>query len=301
MNYVAMLSITDALANVIANMTQGITDWIRNILIESIQGWLIVMFADSGSLAGTGLVSNLSVSVDLIKALPESWNTSIFNIIRTMTETAIMPVAALILAYVIAYDLIQMVIDKNSMHDIDTFMFFKWALKTYILILICTNAFTIANAIFEVGADLVNQGAQAISTSVVLSPDLTAGLDNMSIGELLIMFLQTVFAFLLLLLLSLGILIVSYGRLIEIYLYLSVAPIPLATLGNREWGQVGTNYIRALIALALQGFLMIVCYGIYAGLISSLTNIISIIMCTAVLFFTLLKTGSISKSILNAH
>ena len=241
------------------------------------------------------------------------WNSSVFSIIENLSNSVIVPIAGLIITFVLCYELISMIIDKNNMHDVDTFMFFKYFFKACVAVLIVSNTFNLIMAVFDVGQHIVSNSAGVIAgnTNINISSALTnlrPTLEAMGTGELFLLMLETALVSLCMKILSVCITVVIFGRMIEIYLYSSVGAIPFATMANREWGQVGSNYLRGLVALAFQGFFIMVCVGIYAALVNSFTatrdihsTIFSIAAYTVVLCFTLFKTGSISKSIFNAH
>lgn len=244
---------------------------------------------------------------------PQQWNASVFSIIENLSNSVIVPIAGLIITFVLCYELISMIIDKNNMHDVDTFMFFKYFFKACVAVLIVSNTFNLIMAVFDVGQHIVSNSAGVIAgnTNINISSALTnlrPTLEAMGTGELFLLMLETALVSLCMKILSVCITVVIFGRMIEIYLYSSVGAIPFATMANREWGQVGSNYLRGLVALAFQGFFIMVCVGIYAALVNSFTatsdihsTIFSIAAYTVVLCFTLFKTGSISKSIFNAH
>ena len=244
---------------------------------------------------------------------PQQWNSSVFSIIENLSNSVIVPIAGLIITFVLCYELISMIIDKNNMHDVDTFMFFKYFFKACVAVLIVSNTFNLIMAVFDVGQHIVSNSAGVIAgnTNINISSALTSlrpTLEAMGTGELFLLMLETALVSLCMKILSVCITVVIFGRMIEIYLYSSVGAIPFATMANREWGQVGSNYLRGLVALAFQGFFIMVCVGIYAALVNSFTatsdihsTIFSIAAYTVVLCFTLFKTGSISKSIFNAH
>ena len=206
-----------------------------------------------------------------------------------------------------------MVIDKNNMHDFDTFMFFKWFFKAWVAVFLVTHTFDITMVVFDVAQHVVARSAGVIGGSASIDvasalSSLQAGLDSMEIPELLMLTMETALVSFGMKIMSVIITVVIYGRMIQIYLYCSVSPIPFATLTNREWGQIGNNFLRGLIALGFQGFLIMVCVGIYAVLVSSLvvannlsTAIFSIAAYTVLLCFMLLKSDSIAKSLFAAH
>lgn len=282
-----------------------ITQAINDFLISLIEGSLSTMFNDVNQKVGT-------IATEVGKT-PQQWNISVFSIIENLSNSVIVPIAGLIITFVLCYELISMIIDKNNMHDVDTFMFFKYFFKACVAVLIVSNTFNLIMAVFDVGQHIVSNSAGVIAgnTNINISSALTnlrPTLEAMGTGELFLLMLETALVSLCMKILSVCITVVIFGRMIEIYLYSSVGAIPFATMANREWGQVGSNYLRGLVALAFQGFFIMVCVGIYAALVNSFTatsdihsTIFSIAAYTVVLCFTLFKTGSISKSIFNAH
>lgn len=282
-----------------------ITQAINEFLISLIEGSLSTMFNDVNQKVGT-------IATEVGKT-PQQWNSSVFSIIENLSNSVIVPIAGLIITFVLCYELISMIIDKNNMHDVDTFMFFKYFFKACVAVLIVSNTFNLIMAVFDVGQHIVSNSAGVIAgnTNINISSALTnlrPTLEAMGTGELFLLMLETALVSLCMKILSVCITVVIFGRMIEIYLYSSVGAIPFATMANREWGQVGSNYLRGLVALAFQGFFIMVCVGIYAALVNSFTatsdihsTIFSIAAYTVVLCFTLFKTGSISKSIFNAH
>lgn len=282
-----------------------ITQAINDFLISLIEGSLSTMFNDVNQKVGT-------IATEVGKT-PQQWNSSVFSIIENLSNSVIVPIAGLIITFVLCYELISMIIDKNNMHDVDTFMFFKYFFKACVAVLIVSNTFNLIMAVFDVGQHIVSNSAGVIAgnTNINISSALTSlrpTLEAMGTGELFLLMLETALVSLCMKILSVCITVVIFGRMIEIYLYSSVGAIPFATMANREWGQAGSNYLRGLVALAFQGFFIMVCVGIYAALVNSFTatsdihsTIFSIAAYTVVLCFTLFKTGSISKSIFNAH
>ena len=283
----------------------SINEWIKGILIGAINGNLSTMFGDVnekvGSIAGE------------VGQTPQGWNASIFSMIRTLSENIIVPIAGLVITYVLCYELITMITDKNNMHDVDTFMFFKWFFKSWVAVYLVTHTFDITMAVFELAQHVVGGAAGVIgnSTSINVNAALSAmqsQLGSMEIPELLLLVMETSLVSLCMKIMSILITVILYGRMIEIYLYCSVAPIPFATMTNREWGQIGNNYLRSLFALGFQGFLIMICVGIYAVLVNSMiiannlhSAIFSLSSYTVILCFSLFKSGALAKSIFNAH
>jgi hypothetical protein len=287
------------------SILDAINEWIKELLIGAINGNLSTMFGDVNEKVGT-------IAAEVGKT-PQAWNANIFSMIQSLSENVIVPIAGLVITYVLCYELISMVIDKNNMHDFDTFMFFKWFFKAWVAVFLVTHTFDITMAVFDVAQHVVARSAGVIggSTSIDVASALSslqAGLDSLEVPELLLLTMETTLVSFGMKIMSVIITVVIYGRMIEIYLYCSVSPIPFATLTNREWGQIGNNFLRGLIALGFQGFLIMVCVGIYAVLVKSMvvadnlhTAIFSLAAYTVLLCFMLLKSGSIAKSLFAAH
>ena len=284
----------------------SLVEWLKEILVGGIVNNLSGMFDSVNSQVGE--------IAGQVGATPRAWNGAIYNMIRTLSDNIILPIAGVILAFVMTMELIQMISDKNSMHgDVDTWMFFKWIFKTACAVLIVTNTWNIVMGVFDVGQSVVNSAAGVISgdasvdiTTVVV--DLEERLMEMDLGPLFGLWFQSLFVGICTWALTICIFIITFGRMIEIYLVTSVAPIPMATMVSRESGNIGQNYLRSLFALAFQGFLIIVCVAIYAALVQNIavgTDIsYAIWTCmgyTVLLCFTLFKTGSMAKSIFSAH
>lgn len=282
-----------------------INEWLKTLLIDGITGNLSGMFdtvnTKVGEIAGE------------VGMTPSAWNGGVFNLIRNLSETVIIPIAGIILTFVMCYELIQLVVEKNNLHDIDTWMFFKWIFKTFVAVLLVTNTWNIVMAIFDVAQSVVNQSGGIISSTTDIDlataiPDMEAQLEAMDLGPLLGLWFQSMVVGLTMNILSICIFLVVYGRMIEIYLVTSIGPIPFATMSNREWSGVGQNYLKSLIALGFQAFLIMICVGIYAVLIQEIStsdNLSAAIWgCmgyTVLLCFTLFKTGSMAKSLFGTH
>lgn len=284
----------------------SIAEWLKEILVGGIVSNLSGMFDSVNSQVG-----DIAVQVG---ATPQAWNSTIYNMIRSLSDNVVIPIAGVILAFIMTLELIQMVSDKNNMHgDVDTWMFFKWIFKTACAVIIVTNTWNIVMGVFDVGQSVVNSAAGVISndTSIDINSvvtDLEARLMEMDIGPLFGLWFQSLFVGICTWALTICIFIITYGRMIEIYLVTSVAPVPMATMVSKESGNMGQNYLRSLFALAFQAFLIIVCVAIYAALVQNIavdTDISAAIWTcmgyTVLLCFTLFKTGSMAKSIFSAH
>lgn len=242
---------------------------------------------------------------------PMGWNGEVFNFIKTINNNVIIPIAGLIITAVLCIELINLVMQKNNMHDSDTFELFKYIIKMWVAVYLVTHAFDFSMAVFDVAQSLVNQAAGVINTSAVVSVDqvaeMVALLADKGIGELIMILLETSLVKISIQAISLIITVVVYGRMFEIYIYSSVSAIPFATMGNKEWGQIGNNYIKGLFALGLQGLFLIICLGVYAVLVKTIsitdihTSIFMVLAYALLLGLTMLKTGTLAKSILNAH
>jgi hypothetical protein len=281
----------------------AITNWIKDLLIGAITSNLSSMFGDVNDKVGT-------IAAEVGRT-PQAWDASIFSMIRTISETVVLPIAGLIITYVLCAELIGMIIDKNSMHEIDTFMFFKYFFKAWVAVFIVTHTFDITMAVFDVAQHIVSGAAGVIhgSTAIDINAAIAAmNLPAYGIPELLLLMLETFIVSFCLKIIGVVITVILYGRMIEIYCVCSVAPIPFATMTNKEWGQMGQNYLRGLFALGLQGFFLMICVGIYAVLVNNMvvaanvhTAIFSVAAYTVLLVFAMLKSGTLAKSVLNAH
>ena len=281
------------------------TEWIKNLLVSGIMNNLSGLFDNVNA-----KVADIGVQVG---STPQAWNGNIYNMIKTLSDNVILPIAGVILAIVMTLELIQLITDRNNMHDVDTWMFFKWIFKTACAVLIVSHTWDIVMGVFDVAQNVINRSSGVIlsNTNIDIAShfsDLETRLNAMEVGELLGLWLQSFIVGISMWVLSICIFIIAYGRMIEIYLVTSVAPIPMSTMVNREWGQMGQNYLRSLFALGFQGFLIMICVAIYAVLVQNMivdTNIsVAIWSCmgyTVLLCFTLFKTGSLAKSVFNAH
>ena len=280
-----------------------ITEFFKELLIGGIQANLESMFLDINNQVA-------SVASD-VGQTPMGWNGEVFNFIKTINNNVIIPIAGLIITAVLCIELINLVMQKNNMHDSDTFEFFKYIIKMWVAVYLVTHAFDFSMAVFDVAQNLVNQAAGVINTSAVVSMDqvteMVALLADKGIGELIMILLETSLVKISIQAISLIITVVVYGRMFEIYIYSSVSAIPFATMGNKEWGQIGNNYIKGLFALGLQGLFLIICLGVYAVLVKTIsitdihTSIFMVLAYALLLGLTMLKTGTLAKSILNAH
>ena len=282
-----------------------VTEWLKELLIGSIMSNL------------TGLFDNVNRQVagvaDNVGATPQAWNGGVFGMIRNLSDNVILPIAGVILALVATLELIQMIVDRNNMHDMDTFMLAKWVFKTACAVVIVTNTWNIVMAVFDVAQSVVSRASGLVIADTDIRIDsvivgLEAKLAEMELGALFGLWVQSMFVGFTMWALAICIFIITYGRMIEIYLVTSVAPIPMATMVNREWGQMGQNYLRSLFALGFQAFLIIICVAIYAILVRGIavesdvsTAIWTCMGYTVLLCFTLFKTSSLARNIFHAH
>ena len=285
-------------------LTEWINDWLKELLIEGILGNL------------DGLFDNVNARVGEIATqvgtTPANWNAGVFSLIQRLSETVILPIAGLILTFVATYELIQLIIEKNNLHDLDYWIFFKWMFKTAAAILILSNTFNIVMAVFDVAQSVISRSAGLIQGSTAIQPDMMTALESsleaMELGSLLGLWLQSSVIGLTMWALNIIIFVIMYGRMLEIYMLTSLAPIPMSTLVNREVGSMGQNYIKSLFAVGFQGLLILICVAIYAVLIQGISTsgdpigaIWGCVGYTVLLCFMLFKTGSIAKSIFGAH
>jgi hypothetical protein len=286
------------------SVLDAITDWLREMLVSGIMGNLSGLFDSVNEQVG-----EIATQVG---TTPANFSPGVFAMIRTISESVIVPVAGIILTFIACYELIQLIIDHNNLANFETWIFFKWIFKTFVAVTLISNCFNIVMAVFDVAQSVINSSAGIISGSTAVDAStleaMEAELLTWDLGPLLGLYLQSFVVQVTMLALSVVIFVIVYGRMIEIYLVTSLAPIPMSTFGNREQSQIGQNYLKSLFALGFQGFLIIVCVGIYAVLIQSIAitddivgSIWGVLGYTVLLVFTLFKTGSIAKSVLGAH
>lgn len=283
----------------------SISDWLKEVLISGILSNLSGVFDSTNQQVG-----NIANQVGMT---PQAWNSGIFNMIQSLSNNVILPIAGAILAIVMTLELIQLITGRNNLHDVDTWMFFKWVFKSAAAVVIVSNTWTIVMGIFDAAQSVVDSAAGVIigDTSIDISSilaDMESRLAEMELGPLLGLWFQSLFVGICSWAITICIFIIVYGRMIEVYLVTSIAPIPMSTMVNREWGQMGQNYLRALFALGFQAFLIMVCVAIYAVLVQDIsassdisTAIWTCMGYTVLLCFCLFKTSSLAKSVFNAH
>ena len=283
---------------------EQITEWLKGMLIDGIMNNLSGMFDAVNQQVG-------DVAAQVGRS-PSAFSPGVFSMVRNVSESVIIPIAGMILTFIACYELIQMIIDHNNLSNFETWIFFKWVFKTFVAVLLITNTFNITMAVFDVAQHVVNASAGIISGSTAVDAStlesIRETLEEMELGPLLGLFLQSFVVQLGSMILSVVIFVIVYGRMVEIYLMTSLAPIPFATFGNREQSQIGQNYLRSLFALGFQGFLIMICVGIYAVLIQTVSfsddiiaSIWGVLGYTVLLCFSLFKTGSLARSVLSAH
>ena len=286
------------------SILQQITDWLKEMLVEAIMGNLSGLFDSVNNQVGE-IASDVGMT-------PANFSPGVFAMIRNISENVIIPIAGLILTFIVCHELIQLIIDHNNLANFETWIFFKWVFKTFVAVMLITNTFNITMAVFDVSQHVVNASAGIISGSTAVDASaletMEETLNAMELGPLLGLFLQSFIVQVTMSILSVVIFVIVYGRMVEIYLMTSLAPIPFSTFGNREQSQIGQNYLRSLFALGFLGFLIIICVGIYAVLVQSvafsediIASIWGVMGYTVLLCFTLFKTGSLAKSVFSAH
>lgn len=280
---------------------QQIHDMLTNFILSNLTG----MFTDVNEKTGT-IASEVGQT-------PQGWNGGVFSMIQNLSESVIVPIAGMIITFVLCYELISMITERNNMHDIDTWMFFKWFFKAFIAVWLVTNTFDIVMAVFDVGQHVVSAAAGVIGSDTAIdissvTSSMETAMENMELGELVQLAIETLVVSMCMKIISILITVILYGRMIEIYVYTSVASIPFSTFANREWGSIGNSYVKGLLALGFQGFFIMVIVGIYCVLVNQMTisdnihsSLFSIAAYTVLLCFALFKTGSISKTVFGAH
>ena len=286
------------------SILDAIAEWLKELLISGIMGNLTGVFDSVNSRVG-------EIAAD-VGMTPANFSPGIFSMIRNVSESVILPIAGLILTFIACYELIQLIIEHNNLANFETWIIFKWIFKTFVAVTLISNCFNIVMAVFDVCQNVISRSGGIIGASTAVSDSaiaaMEATLETYGVGTLLGIYLMSFVIQLTLWILSIVIFVIVYGRMIEIYLMTSLAPIPLSTFGSREQSQTGQNYLRSLFALGFQGFLIIICVGIYAVLIQSISftsdivgSLWGVVGYTVLLVFTLFKTGGLARSVLNAH
>ena len=283
---------------------QQITEWLKEVIISAIMGNLSGMFESVNTQVG-----EIATSVGMT---PANFSPEVFAMVRNVSESVIIPIAGLILTFIACYELIQMIIDHNNLANFETWIFFKWVFKTFMAVMLITNTFNITMAVFDVAQHVVNSSAGIMAGDTAIDAtaleQLEETLNDMELGPLIGLLMQSFVIQFTMSALAIVIFVIVYGRMIEIYLMVSLAPIPFSTFGNREQSQIGQNYLRSLFAIGFQGFLIIICVGVYAVLVQSvafsddiIASIWGVMGYTVLLCFTLFKTGGLAKSVFSAH
>lgn len=281
-----------------------ITDWLKEMLVGGIMDNLSGLFDSVNDQVGE-IAGNVGAS-------PASFSPEVFSLIRNISESVIIPIAGLILTFIACYELIQLIIEHNNLANFETWIFFKWIFKTFVAVMLITNTFNITMAVFDVSQHVVKSAAGIISGSTAVDASALENLEetlmDMDLGPLLGLWLQSIIVQITMSALSILIFVIVYGRMIEIYLMVSLAPIPFSTFGSREQSQIGQNYLRSLLALGFQGFLILICVGIYAVMVQGIAftddvigSIWGVMGYTVLLCFTLFKTGTLAKGVFNCH
>ena len=281
-----------------------ITDWLKEMLVGGIMDNLSGLFDSVNDQVGE-IAGNVGAS-------PASFSPEVFSLIRNISESVIIPIAGLILTFIACYELIQLIIEHNNLSNFETWIFFKWIFKTFVAVMLITNTFNITMAVFDVSQHVVTSAAGIISGSTAVDASALENLEetlmDMDLGPLLGLWLQSIIVQITMSALSILIFVIVYGRMIEIYLMVSLAPIPFSTFGSREQSQIGQNYLRSLLALGFQGFLILICVGIYAVMVQGIAftddvigSIWGVMGYTVLLCFTLFKTGTLAKGVFNCH
>ena len=287
------------------NVLEAIEKWAREMLEGMVDSNVSAMFSDVNEKTA-GIAGQVS-------ATPQGWNASVFNLVHSLSDNVMLPIAGVVITYVLVFELVRMLTERNNLHDVDTWMFFAYFFKAAVAVWLVSNSFTIGMALFDVGQHMVTQAAGVIGTATAVDPsqvlaEIDSKMESMELGELAMLAVESALVSLSMKVMSVLITVIVYGRMIEVYLMCSVGPIPVATLGERESSQIGRNYLRAVAALALQGFFIIVCVGIYAVLVTNVGSatdvhaaLFEIAAMTVLLCFSLFKTGGLAKSVLSAH
>ncbi|MEM1486430.1 CD0415/CD1112 family protein (plasmid) [Oscillospiraceae bacterium PP1C4] len=286
---------------------EKISEWIKLMVIELISQNLESIFAG---------VNNSAESINAqVMLTPSAWNPEIWGMIDDITRIVMVPIAGIILTYVMCMELITLASDRNNMHSLSdvTQMLIKFITKTFIAVLLVQKGQDITMGLFDLGAWAVSHTSSYVSDTTAISIEtsvsaIAESLKEAPLTECFQLLLLTGLAKLCIYAIWIAVNVILLGRMIEIYMVCSVGPIPFSTLVNKEWSGIGQNYIKALAALAFQGFFIVICVAVYNVLVRSLTitedlksSLVQVLIYTAALCFTLLKTKSVANSVFNAH
>ena len=283
---------------------KAISDWIKSLLTAAIMSNLSGLFDDVNTQVGS--------IAQQVGTKPSNFEPRVFAMIEALSRNVVLPIAGVILTFIACYELIQLITEHNNMAQFEPALLMKWVFKTAISVWMISNTFDIIMAVFDVTQQVVANSSGIISGNTRVNDIglsmLQSSMMQMDVGPLFGLFLQSFFIGITMRILSIVIFVIVYGRMIEIYMMVSLAPVPMATWGNHEQSHVGQNYLRCLFALGFQGFLILICVAIYAVLLQNvaisgdaINSIWSTVGYTVLLCFTLFKTGSVARSILGAH
>lgn len=137
------------------NIFAAIEKWMRELLTGMVESNMSTMFTDVNE-----KTSEIAAQVG---RTPQNWNSSVFSMIQNLSESVVVPIAGIIITLVLCYELISMLTERNNLHDVDTWMFFKYFVKAWVAIYLVSNTFTITMAVFDVGQSVVNSASGIIN------------------------------------------------------------------------------------------------------------------------------------------
>lgn len=280
-----------------------IGEWLKSGLAESCAYRITNLF--------TAWNEQVAKIAENVSQTPQEWNAEIYNMVQVLSETLIMPIACVILTFIVTYDLLSMVMEKNNMKDFDIAMLFKWMLKTAIAVVLVSNTFEIIMAIFEVSQYVIDSSVDIIikgSTDIKMTiENLEEQLVAMGFFDLIGLWIGTFVIQACIWVMVIIINLIVYYRMISIYIMISLAPIPIACITSREYGSIGVNFIKSLCAVGLQGFLIMICLSMYSVMIAALPTtdniwlaMLGTVFLAVALCVALTKTNSLAKMMLGA-
>ncbi len=292
--------------------------WIKGILADTVCSNLRSMMETIQTLT-VGLDSELALS-------PDSYNADMWSMLQNVIDSAIVPVASLVLTAIMCLELISWLNEQNNMRTTGDIMaqFVKFIVRLFIGVLLVQKSYDITLWVFRLSNFVIFNAIGTINTSI--SADILSGssleaiketLVTLEIGDLLTIIGVSFLASLATVIIQAAAWIVILGRVIQIYMYCSVGAIPYATLTHKETSGIGKNYLLNLAALGFQGFFMLIAIAMYGYLINDaiskldpgdlvspmgfISFVLKLLCCGGALLFTLIGSKSLSKSIFNAH
>lgn len=323
--HLVTVSVEDTISDIFDSFIEAIEEFFTNVLAGASSSAI-----DSAlNLFKNGLNSD-SIVGDALTTTPNAYEGGdIFLIIDNICDNIVAPIGGMILVIILLYELISVVIGGNNFREFDTSIFFKWIFKCLCGVILISHTSDIIIGVFSMGSGITKDALELAVTGDVITEeiatiagDIQTMLTTQCEGEwgILVTFLLFSLIMWIAVVASLVIvMLVIISRMIEAFMYISIAPIPMSTFMNKEWGTIGNNWLRNLLAIAFQGVFIVVAIALFQTMFTvtlqgmlevDLTdgasidlyfNMILCIVWAIALCFTVFRSSSVSKSVFNAH